>query len=1335
MKGIKDMSVEIVGAQGFDYQYSVTLYMILKNLQKDHFKVWVENESFEDAKMSYQLEDKTYHIELQVKKKTTEITYDEFATWLSHFRKSKSDYFILDEIQQFDTNYLVVVTNNRCTDDVSKFIGNENEINENNIHFSLEMLKDLKLRMLKGIDNKNELGIKRKEHIEQYFNQEKSELNKVLGRVCVIERKNQIEREICSILRRQYQIPEMICNDVMNQMLDVVRLGRDRGEDIAVLIRKIIKNKRFNRVLPEDKNFYKRDSIDILKSKLLQKNLLLLTGVPFSGKTYIAKTIAQEFQDKGYYVKMTDRIMDDQEAYYFWMSHENDARLLLIEDPFGHIGKNENSIRILDKIECLIHDKLSDNRKVIITSRLDVLLETFGKKQIEDCKIHGEGWINTSITSIEEAKKIWLRFYEESDESLQVFERLEIFFNHRDETVFLEIGEIRHLLLNVPNIDVLMGMSTDEIIKQARISSEEICRKIKSYGETYKEIFILLGCFCNTIRSVNIRDLAYILCNDEEPVSIRKKMEEVTEVIGGRIKSDIQHEFPEYTKILELDKGIKGILKVLCENGYIYKERITKEIYFLHPIYAYASKLLLQEEIEDDWDIEKYIKYMRRAIGSLSPNAAFCSLCQLSQEFGTEQMIIDCIVDGSMSIFPAIRDISILYLDENFDNLTEQVQEQFMKNIKNSRIADKYLQWNGNECWYQMDGNYYFDFFNMDEFWGRDTNFTLKEIEERMREKEYFNKKEIYDILSSNLADNLSREFLEYALLSDEAVIRGMAIFYLFKNYASELAFEETDYLKHFENYNVVYEMLRGMFQSIECFREENIKKLVIYFQEQFERKSVSMYVEDLFDKFGDEYDSKAIEWEKYAETERLKIWKIWAILFSKWLFYFPVKFMGMHEPHMIFNTDQSLKYLSNQQEIVDIANAWIQWIKNYSKYHNVNDYGMSVLEYLIKGTQNSAHLRESMIKKALDVSNTSLVTAHISHIVDLWDILTDKERETTCEYLKKEIRDDIKWTQAVALTRKNVPEDIQIAVAGKVFLDQEPKVIMNILKEKNILTECLHIFCGFPQPLWFNGYHHNGKHSLWDKVMMEVLEKSIIDEDYNISLREMIDALYNNDKHRFAGGYDLYKKMLSDKENREQIFVRLTYTSVTQNQDNKKMWDELLCVCSEEEKKQYFSIINGFIEIVEYGNMGHNGLLCEYELEDIVCYILPYFPSDKSIFELSDTILFMEKNIQDMENNSHIEEIETDKLKSLKQIYGTIIEERYKNDPPRLLFTDRIVDYTCRKIGVMSDVIQDVLEKSRDNFWNRYEQAKEAFNSNCPLNIREEYRLENWCDENITIG
>lgn len=41
------------------------------------------------------------------------------------------------------------------------------------------------------------------------------------------------------LVQLTYQIPKMICRDVMNQMLDVVRQGRDSGEDITALIREI----------------------------------------------------------------------------------------------------------------------------------------------------------------------------------------------------------------------------------------------------------------------------------------------------------------------------------------------------------------------------------------------------------------------------------------------------------------------------------------------------------------------------------------------------------------------------------------------------------------------------------------------------------------------------------------------------------------------------------------------------------------------------------------------------------------------------------------------------------------------------------------------------------------------------------------------------------------------------------------------------------------------------------------------------------------------------------------------------------------------------------------
>ena len=49
--------------------------------------------------------------------------------------------------------------------------------------------------------------------------------------------------------------------------------------------------------------------------------------------------------------------------------------------------------------------------------------------------------------------------------------------------------------------------------------------------------------------------------------------------------------------------------------------------------------------------------------------------------------------------------------------------------------------------------------------------------------------------------------------------------------------------------------------------------------------------------------------------------------------------------------------------------------------------------------------------------------------------------------------------------------------------------------------------------------------------------------------------------------------------------------------------------------------------------------------------------------------------------------------------------------------------------MGGVSDVMQKVLEKNKKDFWDRYERVKERFESNCPLKIREEYRLENWYD------
>lgn len=48
----------------------------------------------------------------------------------------------------------------------------------------------------------------------------------------------------------------------------------------------------------------------------------------------------------------------------------------------------------------------------------------------------------------------------------------------------------------------------------------------------------------------------------------------------------------------------------------------------------------------------------------------------------------------------------------------------------------------------------------------------------------------------------------------------------------------------------------------------------------------------------------------------------------------------------------------------------------------------------------------------------------------------------------------------------------------------------------------------------------------------------------------------------------------------------------------------------TEEEKREYFNVINDIIELFEIKHISYGGLLKEFGLEDIKKYVLPNFPN-----------------------------------------------------------------------------------------------------------------------------
>lgn len=1078
------MSIEISGPQGFEYQYLITLRMAINCLPYDDIKVLVENDSFEDAELSFQQENKILNIDLQVKQKEENISFEEFCGWISHFKSRSSEMFILEKIQNIENNYLVFVTNNRCMDMVSKFLWDGDEIEKSETTFSDDYLKELKDTIFKNFQKGTNLQNERYVHIEQFLiNTSNKDLRKVLRQIRIIERKTEQEviGEICNILKYQYYIPETECINVLREMLDVVKRGRDTGYNIAEEIKKIIEINSTSRILPYDEKYCKREKTDKLKEYLDENNVLLLTGVPFSGKTYLAKDIAQKLQEEGFFVKRTENIIGDSEGYHFLWAPENDKRLLILEDPFGHIKRKEEAQEILDKILSLIREKISSNRKLIITTRKDILFEVYKKSDLQQCNLLSHVWWDTSVESSKEMRVIWEQYYGVSEEGNAVFERTCDFLHINGIVSFLEIGEIRHLYTEFPSITKLQELSTQQIINCARISAEEICRKIFSYDEDFKQIFMLLSCYCDTIRTVSMDDLAYILLSEEENVSIRDNEEQIVTVSIGKYEENEKKEtFPEYKENIKLSSDVKKILRELCRIGYIYKDYITNELSFVHPMYVYASQKMLSEEIKEGWDAESILRFLKRGIGSLSRNAAICCLSSITNNFNLDEDVIELFFLAINSIYPSVRDKAVTYLDQNFDNLDTIRQVEFMKNIRNYEVTDSYMEWKNNECWYPKSNSHYRDFWDFSDLFGNETDFTIEEIVSKLKAGEQFSKKEIYTILYSSLGNELPLEFLEYALLCDENIIRSKAIYYIFMIYGGSIKSIKGSYLDQFENHNVVHSMLEGTIHNWNRFQDDERVYLLEYFKEQLQRKSVALYTQKLFENFGIEYKSVIEDWTIYSEEEKKELWRLWAELFSTWLKYFPAQYVGMDEPHMITTTNQSLKYLSNQIEIIEVGKAWMNWLDEYSRYRRPNDYGMSVLEYVLEGTKKSPILRFEIIKQALEEEDSNIITSHITHLVRNWSILEKKEIELLCDFLMKTNRIDYKWIQAVSIIQEDVPHEIQIAICNEVFLDKAAEDVLDVLENAGILEECLSMFCGFPQPLWFNGYHHCGNYELW---------------------------------------------------------------------------------------------------------------------------------------------------------------------------------------------------------------------------------------------------------------
>ncbi len=1329
------MSVEIQGIKGYEYQYLATVYMALQYLSEDTVNIYVEAE--EDAKIIYGDPKMRKERFIQVKQHDKPVTFAEVCGWLGHFGNRQAARFLLKNIQTEGSQALFITTG-RCEDRLLPYLDQEcfdadplRKAAADAGQTAAEHRRRAAVRQQDATDIRTclttqpantKLERERLAALQDFFAEiTDSQLRTLLGDVRIAEQQSyeKVRTLTASLLNTRYAVRSGEIPHVIELLEQCVRHGRDSGGDIAPDIKRVL-NQYTQRLLPRDLQYLEVPHQPLYSGQLENQNVLLFTGLPFCGKTITAQAIAQGFAARGYDIHPTD---DINEGMAFLNHCTHSKKLLLLEDPFGSMHASENRTEQARKLRRLVLEKSSADSKLIVTTRKDILFTAFDKKELAECSIGDLPWNDLTMQDISFAQKAWRAVYGDSDESAQCFSRIAGYILQKEKGVFLEIGEICNLKRTFPHVHALSCQTDEEILRHARISSEDVVDKLRGEGGDAVRIVLGLGFTCDTIRKTSYQDLAYVLSDAAEQPALfhfRKKSRSVCMTLGGKRppeqgeKKQKTAAYAGYSQTFQLSAEESRILSRLEQYGYIFIDRRTKDIRFQHPVFCYAARLLLLKELDDALDCAKYAQTACRALGAANKNVNLCALeflyACVKENDAYRNDLRSAMFEALNSRYPAVRDRAVLLLETGFSELPRERQEQLLDAVRDTAF-DQYLLWENGEL--MVNPKETIEPSLSDILPRRRKPPLTPEQIRAVATKADLSPKQMLDILQSPLRKNLPLAFLNIALDYDESVIREKAIRLLFQNHAGQLKLSH--YLNEWDNFNVICQMFQGALQAWPAYSEEDRGTLLRYFTAQLGRVSVSMQAKNFLENFADEYYFDGLSWECFSEDEIKLLWETWCAVFTEFLRQFQVDFLNMHEPHMDACMRKMATYVKNPALLKPLFYAWNGWL---SRVSCPDDYGMSLAANILLYLPPDPD-RFQLLRQMLETTDsTSLLTSHIRHITDGWKHLTGRERGLVKQLLAAP-RKDLPWLKAIILTREQIPEELQAQILHNKPVNSASEWLA-ALRTEDLLQPCLNVYCGYPQPLWWNGYHHAARRR-WTEVIAKELETDCNTQDrpFQIALREFIQWEYDRSPLFQPYREALWETLLTDVPKKNAVFAQLLRTTVTTNQTNKELWDRYFQRCDDTERAASCKQIADVIESVEYFQ-DERGCLELFSGAIVEKYLYPLLPADE---KLKDLCFTMKKLLRIFGIPSEERLFDTDEEENIPDKIATLFEAgvlgHYRKDPPRMKLTDILIRSVMQDAGWKSEELNQQLEKRRRARIDcGYAQAKR---------FQDAYPLENW--------
>jgi energy-coupling factor transporter ATP-binding protein EcfA2 len=1119
------VSVEITGPKGYEWQYRITSLIALQNLQSE--SLVVESADGEDAQLLISEPEAIHTVDIQAKSSQADIDASILCGWLTHFGRQHSTDALLSRLLADGGRVVVFVSAGRCGDSTRPLIrklGNIQPHQDVPKEVSRAILNAL-CHLSSVISANPKLQRARRDHIAtliETFERKIAILISALRRVVLWESTttDEIDHRLSMILTQRHRVPLLSCVDVLHQLDAAVRSARDNRADVLPGVRSVLAERSARAMLGDEPHISTNQENSLL-STLKQTRVLLLTGRSQCGKTNMAKYLAQVMQGEGVNAELGQ---DPSQAWRFLSAQHEEPRLFLLEDPFDEMRSSTETLRPVETLRRIVKE-LRQHRFLIVTSKLNTILPP-------------HAWHDLTVRDSMFLIRYWQTICADSQMLVSLQSTLEDGLKEQDEDQLLQPGHLLYLS-RLPDIQ---DLPFERLSQLARFDIVPLAHALSDRTPVSRVVHIGLCLGASTVQRMPTDELAFVISETD----VRPGFSESFVIFSFRAETPV---FPTPPPVLALSTEVLHELSFLERSGHI--RTTTKGIEFTHPDYLAASQEILGTCAAVA--LPRLLAMLDRGLASLNQATALLSTAILSfiyDRYGHDaahrEQVFEIAKHARDSILPAVREAILEVVLAWLPTLDVASRRQALSFVGVADFQYNEILWHG-DIPSTSSSRSFLDLMvgPHPPRSGKDDALLNSLVDPHavyaISPRQAWN---LVHYIHANPGVPGEATALVELMKQPYAFIRAKAIRVLVERHTDQ----PTLYLQplHAEQspgvlLAAIHECMRSWHNACEASQQQLRAWLVA----SLSKAPVAVVCSDLLTDFGDPYSNHGPVWIDHSTEQRRDIWKLWATLFPVYLRAIASQPFEHNAPHMDHTLRVAPGHLEGQ-DLSEVVESWIMWIEGQLELRRLDDYELAVADLLL-ATAETDEKRTRCIERLLGHRDTGYVVTTVHYMVGKWNFLSEDERNLLREVLVG-ARPDSRWMRAVAITRKDVPPEIQLLLTGyEDLLSRPPRMITDSLSP-DLLSDALHVHCGHPQPLWWYGLHHD-THTPW-RAVLEFIVNEPMHRDFDLALRAFFFALNLGDETDVGGALDMWRNLCQrgDASVRQRLFDRLLSDSVEFN-------------------------------------------------------------------------------------------------------------------------------------------------------------------------------------------